>query len=306
MKVNCPICNSAATKLFIANDYLGPDSFAVEKCSSCGVGFTSPQPADLNKYYPDDYRQFAKFTRWVMQYLYRRHVHQWIKQLGFAGNALEVGCGNGWMLNALSDQGWKVVGYERNEIQANRVKAETGHPVRFGDLGAIRDEKFDLILLFNVIEHLPDPVLVLRQCASLLTDRGVLIINAPNLDSWQASFSKAYWAHLDVPRHLFHFSEKSFDVALGKAGLRNTHVTTVSWIHDPYGWVVGVLNKLGFGHNRLTVELMKGTFRGFFNLSGVFMVLVSGLLLPFAVVASLVSWCFGKGALIEVWAKKAK
>ena len=302
--MNCPICNSPSKKLFLANDFISKDEFSICVCDQCGVGFTFPQPTDINRYYPQDYRHFAKFTRWFLQLLYRRQVKKWVKKIGFTGNALEVGCGNGWMLNALSEQGWKVVGYERNNEQATRVTAETGHEVRSGDLSLIKDEKFDLILLFNVLEHLSDPVTALQQCSQLLTEQGVLIINTPNLDSWQAKFSKAYWAHLDVPRHLFHFSEKSYVYILKQAGMKITQISTVSWIHDPYGWVVGFLNKMGFAHNRLTDELMKRNFAGFLNPSGLLLMLVSALLVPVSLILAPISWVFKRGALIEVWAVK--
>ena len=302
--INCPLCQSPTKSLFVANDFITHQDFSVLKCEQCNVGITWSQPNDLNEFYPSDYRTFAPFTRWLLQNLYRSAVKSWIRNLGFSGKALEIGCGNGWMLNALSENGWEVMGFERNEEQAKRVARDCGFQVFSGDLGQIKDQKFDLILLFNVIEHLSHPKEVLQQCRELLTERGVLILNAPNLTSWQSRLTGPDWAHLDVPRHLFHFSQKSFEVTLESCGMEITRVYTVSWIHDPYGWVASLLNRIGFEKNRLTRELTRKNFKGFLNFSGVLLALGAVVLAVPSLILSLLSWCFKSGALIEVWAKR--
>lgn len=308
-KTPCPLCKSNQTSLaFLARDFISKKDFSVVTCHACKVSFTWPQPADIENHYPENYRRFAPFTRWLMQVLYRRAVRSWVGKLGFRGRCLEVGSGNGWMLKALHEEGWQVVGFERNEEQANRVSKETGFKVFSGSLSQIAPhseaEKFDLILLFNVIEHLSIPDGVLKECRELLSAKGRVLLNAPNFLSWQAQFSKAKWAHLDVPRHLFHFSKPAFESLFSRTGLALEQTHTVSWVHDPYGWDQSLLNKLGFKENRLTQELTRESFVGFLSPSGLWLGFFAALAALPSIGLALLSWAFKRGALIEVWAKK--
>jgi SAM-dependent methyltransferase len=157
-------------------------------------------------------------------------------------------------------------------------------------------EKFDLIVLFQVLEHLENPVEQLTRAASLLAEGGRIIVAVPNFSSWQSRFAQSGWFHLDVPRHLVHFSPESLEQAAQAAGLTTQTVEFTSFEHDPYGWVQSALNRFFKNENRLTKLLMRSVpWRG----SDLFTLLLAGLLTPIAVVLSLVSWMAGKGAILE-------
>jgi SAM-dependent methyltransferase len=162
--------------------------------------------------------------------------------------------------------------------------------------------KFDLVVMFQVLEHLEWPVEELKRVAGLLNEGGVVIVGVPNFSSWQSRFGKSSWLHLDVPRHLLHFSPDSLAAVAEKAGLELRSVDYVSVEHDPYGWVQTILNRVFKNKNRLTVLLMRASP---WRASDLLTVLLAGALVPFAVLLSLVSWRYGKGALFEaVLAKK--
>ena len=91
---------------------------------------------------------------------------------------------------------------ERNAASARFASTELQLPVMVGDLDALRAEPtFDLIIMHHVLEHLPDPQSILRQCAERLKRGGTLIICVPNRASWQFRASGAHRSHLDAPRH---------------------------------------------------------------------------------------------------------
>jgi SAM-dependent methyltransferase len=209
------------------------------------------------------------------------------------------------MLAVLRDHGWRVLGTERSAGAVQFAKDTNGIPMVVGDLDQIGDrEQFDLIILFHVLEHLTEPLAMLRQCALLLKPGGMMVVAVPNLASWQARICGRSWFHLDLPRHRHHFPPAALDLALEKSGFRVSHTSTVSFEHDPFGWLQSLLNLVGFEQNLLTKRLMGiGERRADLQVS-VGMVLLSGLLIPLSVLSSVASWIVGAGATVEKWAIK--
>ena len=82
------------------------------------------------------------------------------------------------------------------------------------------DNAFDLVILWHALEHLPDPSGALCAIRGLLRDGGRLVVAVPNLASWQARLLKARWFHLDVPRHLWHFTPETLEHLLRVTGFQ--------------------------------------------------------------------------------------
>lgn len=303
----CVLCNSTRAVPYAKDvrDYITNLPFTVVRCSECGLVFTTPQPDQMDVFYPQQYRRFGWVAGTVLQFLYARKARAWVQTLGVRGRALEIGSGAGWMLRALRRAGWRVVGNERAIHGSVSTLPREGIPVFVGGLEAIRPvPQFDLIILFQVLEHLKDPISVLRHCARLLVPGGTLVVAVPNLDSWQARLCGPFWFHLDVPRHLFHFTPASLARALDQAGLQVTSIGYRSFEHDPYGWIQSVLNRMGLPNNQLTRILMgleDGRSTGFSRLA---VLAASGVLLLPSVGLSFLSWMAGSGALMQVWACK--
>ncbi len=211
------------------------------------------------------------------------------------------------MLQSLRRHGWSVVGIERTTQSAIPATAEHRLPMVVGSLDAIRPAPcLDLIIMFHVLEHLEDPLGALRQCVARLKPDGLLLISVPNLDSWQARWFGRHWLHLDVPRHLFHFSPSSLRHLLERVGLRVETVRYVSWEHDPYGWLQSGLNRLGFPPNLLTSMLMERELMFRRPLRTLVMGSVAAVLVVPSVGFALASWVMRRGAIIEVWAKRCE
>jgi SAM-dependent methyltransferase len=159
------------------------------------------------------------------------------------------------------------------------------------------DTRFDLIILFQVLEHIGEPVKLLNECAKRLQHGGKLIINVPNFASWQSRFAGPKWLHLDVPRHLNHFTPESIAETLGRAGLKLDQLRFASLEHDPYGWVESAISRISGRTNRLTRFLM-----GLdpFGPALFFSFVLGAILIAPALVVAGISWLAGKGALMEV------
>lgn len=161
--------------------------------------------------------------------------------------ALDVGCGNGIYLLFLKRLGWDVAGFDI----ANHVDpavAAAGIPVFTGSLESLVSGRgaFDLISMWHVLEHLPDPVADLRRIRDLLCEGGTLLVEVPNSASAAAHLMRNHWYQWDLPRHLSHFTPDSLVRLLSEVGFRVQRLshlpkTTLpqslqSWVEKECGW----------------------------------------------------------------------
>lgn len=302
----CRICASkdTAVKYEFARDYITYDIFRVLQCRSCTAAFTDPFPDDLGRYYPSRYRAYKAPVLWVLGALYRAKVGHWSRQFVKPGDALEVGCGPGIMLRELRHLGWQVTGTERTPEVAGYGRDTFGLNII---AGSIRDlpptQSFDLIILFQVLEHIDDPRSLLADCFERLNPGGRIVVSVPNLASWQAGFGRNLWLHLDVPRHLIHFTPRSLELLLQRVGFANVRMQFNSFEHDPIGWVQSVLNRVFTPANALIRYLM-----GLdpLNIKVVGSVIIGSLIALLSIPMSMVSWACRSGAIVTVIARKVE
>lgn len=135
---------------------------------------------------------------------------------------LDVGCGNGEFLELARLSGWGVVGVDFDP-NAVKVARSRGLDVRQGSVEVIdpAKERFDGITLSHVIEHVHDPLAVLRQCHALLKPGGWIWIETPNIDAQGHARYGANWRGLEPPRHLVLFSRNALFQALAEAGFQS-------------------------------------------------------------------------------------
>jgi 2-polyprenyl-3-methyl-5-hydroxy-6-metoxy-1,4-benzoquinol methylase len=146
------------------------------------------------------------------------------------GSLLDIGCGNGDFLVQMKALGWEVAGVEPDPAAASVAKERLGGVISAGTLESadFGGATFDAITLSHVIEHVADPVGLLAQCRSLLTERGRVIVVTPNLHSLGRKLFGSDWRGWDVPRHLFLFSPESLATTAKKAGFHRVRVRTTS------------------------------------------------------------------------------
>lgn len=302
---HCPVCQSDDTSVVYATaqDYITNKMFQVWKCSNCDISYTDPRTKDLSPFYPEKYRRYSSLILNILKFLYRMRAKKWSRSFKSPGTVFEMGCGDGIMLSALRKQGWQVFGNERTLQSAYFARHKLNLPVFVGELDSLNLAPIaDLVILFQVLEHLENPVETLKQLNHLIKLDGKLIIGVPNFDSWQSKITKDRWFHLDVPRHFFHFSLKSLEFCLRSSGFAITQVSYISLEHDPYGWVQSILNHFDKKRNSLTRLLLKLDKPNLTAIIHLALVLFIGALsLPI----SIVSWVFNRGAILEVTAQKS-
>jgi SAM-dependent methyltransferase len=251
---------SATRTLFEADDYISGERFSIELCPACGLARTQPQPATalIPDYYPPGYygaaKRYPAFLEWLLDRLYGRRVAR-LEQVagGRPGRVVDVGCGRGLLLDKLRRRGWDVVGLELSAQSAGYARDILGIDVRTCDLPemGLPGSSVDLMILWHVLEHLPDPDHLLREVARLMRPGGAVVVAVPNFGSAEARLAGPRWFHLDVPRHLTHFTRPSLEAMLRHAGLTPGKLSYFAPEYDLFSFVQSLENRLGLAHNLL-------------------------------------------------------
>jgi len=146
------------------------------------------------------------------------------------GRLLDVGCGNGEILQLMQWLGWRVEGVEPDPVAAEIARKQRGVHVRVGSLfdASFDSNSFDVITMSHSIEHVPDPVSLLAECRRILTPGGTIGLSTPNLDSLGYRYHHDAWFPLEPPRHLILFTPGSLAQCIRKSGLEVQQVYTVA------------------------------------------------------------------------------
>jgi SAM-dependent methyltransferase len=300
----CRFCGSSLVDLIYdtAQDYITGEIFEVWQCKNCAIAFTLPIPTDFSRYYPTNYRRYNPLILNILKFFYRLRARKWAQGFKIPGVAFELGCGDGLMLDTLRGMGWRVIGNERTLQSAFFARHKLELPVFVGGLDSLKPKPiFDLILLFQVLEHLEDPARIILQLSQLMKKNGKIIICVPNFGGWQSRFSKEKWFHLDVPRHLHHFNLTSLKFHLMESGLEIERSDYISFEHDPYGWIQSLLNIIDHKPNRLTRLLMQIDQP---NPENILHLATAIALSIFSLPLAVISWFFNDGAVIEIILRK--
>lgn len=246
--IPCPVCGSTDSRERFRLDSL---PHAIRECAACGLGWMHPPPTEeeLSAFYPPDYYgaegvKFRGLIEWAIRLVGVRRLRFITSHLPPGAAVLDVGCGRGVLLRELADRGYRVYGTERSPEAVcgadPRAEIRCVPTLRHA---AFSDGMFDLVIVWHVLEHLPDPRDTLQEIHRLLKPGGSAIIAVPNYSSWQSRWSGADWFHLDPPRHLFHFSMTALERLLTETGFQVRSRHHFSLRQNPFGWVQSALNR---------------------------------------------------------------
>lgn len=248
---NCAICNSPVTTRIVEGVRADERVFDVWFCKTCKVGFVLPVPLreDLASLYSaGSYRgeKGKRFSAIVELFIHfsRSRRKERIKKYVSGGTILDIGCGRGLFLDIMKRDGWTVAGVESDEQAASNISETYDIPVVSGEpsVWGFADGSFDVVTLSHVLEHLHNPVEIIRTCHRLLRKGGLLVCGTPNIMSLQASIGKGLWFNLDVPYHLYHFSEEGLVNLLTMHSFKIVRTRRFDVEYSPYGWLQTLLN----------------------------------------------------------------
>lgn len=230
---SCPACRETKLLPFLAaKDYtVSKETFEIMRCDACKLLFTNPRPNanEAGPYYKsENYISHSDSQEGIINKLYHivrnftlKQKTRWIEKER-AGNLelLDIGCGNGHFLHACQKAGWKINGMELDPVTAKRAETMLGIEI-YPSLKEIpSDEKFGLISLWHVLEHVYELDDYFKFFASRIAQKGVLILALPNAASFDAHYFKEHWAAYDVPRHIYHFEPSTIEFLAKKYGFK--------------------------------------------------------------------------------------
>jgi len=227
--VCCPICDSS--------DYIHElDSHGIPllKCMNCELRFHTKIPADLNDVYQaSDYTVYTKEES-EEHYNYRRtrFGQERIKLLEeYCGDLsdktlLDIGCGNGYFLSVAKEMCKRCIGSEFSAHLREFAQEKTGLKIYSDGLENFPERNFDIITIFDVIEHIPKPVPFLESASKLLSPGGHILLYTPNFDSFSIKVMKEKSSIVDGTEHVVLFNNTSLLKLGDRLGLETIHTET--------------------------------------------------------------------------------
>jgi len=261
---DCPVCGGTSSVVAFekVSDYITGQAFDVGRCAGCGLGITLPPPGveELHQFYPARYRtDRQRYTAGWRVKRRGREVERFFDP-GFRGKLIDIGCGRGSFVMHMKQRGWTVCA---TEIDTEKLSALAQQGIDGHTPDAALNETrwvgaFDAATCWHVLEHVDQPAELLRWARSLLREDGVFDVTVPDFGSPQAGRWGRDWFHLDVPRHLHHFTRDTLCRALDNAGLTPVHWRTMAFEYDLFGDVQSALNKTLRKKNVLFESLTSG------------------------------------------------
>lgn len=209
------------------------------RCARCGAETTDPVPSDseLERAYAEWYRPDGGRFSGPGDALLRRsrgRLARRLDRIAPPGPVLDVGAGDGALLEALKAQGRRAQGLER---------AASGPDVRDAEIGEIEGE-WAGVVFWHSLEHLRNAGEALDHAASILMPGGVIVVAMPNPASLQARAFGDRWLALDLPRHLVHVPSGALLERLRDGGLRVERVSHLRGGQSVFGWLHGLVGSL--------------------------------------------------------------
>ncbi len=188
----------------------------VRSCAGCGLARTHPPP-DVTRLESSIYQSQDDFiirqVHFARTCAYQDSLLSAMRELVAAASPrlLDVGCSVGALLVQARKRGFDVAGIELNALAAAHAREAFGLDVRSCMLDELHaaGERFDLITLTQVVEHLPRPQDVLETAARMLRPGGAIIVEVPNREGLYARLLGTYWPAWSPTQHLWHFTRST-------------------------------------------------------------------------------------------------
>ena len=273
-KVNhqqCPICGQKEFKSkYNIQDYtVSKESYYVLTCENCGFMFTQNAPdfEHIGPYYKsEDYVSHSDTQEGVFYKVYHK-VREYMlnqKRRAILENStenrtlklLDIGTGRGYFLNHMQEHGFLCTGIEQDPDVRKLASDEFNLNILAPEkLYGLQENKYDVITLWHVLEHVHDLRGYLEKIEKLLKKDGLLVVALPNPTCADEKIYKEHWAGWDVPIHLWHFTPQNIEDLLSQYHFKMTDKRRLPF--DPF-----YVSILGSQQRGDTMPMLRGAFNG--------------------------------------------
>jgi SAM-dependent methyltransferase len=206
----------------------------IVRCPGCELIFFPAHSVDTHQLYTEKYFRGGEYLDYVedkqvIQENFQKRIDE-LKRLKPAGRLLEIGCAYGFFLD-LARKHWDVKGVDISPEGIRHARETLGLDVEQSDFLAMPDqpESYDIICMWDTIEHLPQPVRLIEKASRWLKPGGLLVMTTGDIGSWVARFRKEKWRQIHPPTHLYYFSADTLTKAIEQASLRPRSVSYVGY-----------------------------------------------------------------------------
>jgi len=217
--MSCTLCGGNDFKLVSEKDSKSKGELIICVCNTCSMVSQNPIPTEqeVEQYYATEYRQdYKQVFEPKLKHAYRagnlalNRLEFLTKNNVTSGKLLDVGAGGGEFTYVSSHLGFDSTGIEPNIGYSNYAKDQYQANVKTGQLDDI-DDKFDVITMFHVMEHIPNPIKTFKKLYDLLNEDGLLFIEVPNIESFSQSPDNTFFK-----AHIHYFSAATLIACAGQ------------------------------------------------------------------------------------------
>lgn len=256
---DCSLCKSLSIEFI---DKI--NNYKLYHCLNCDVIFLNPQPSNREidnnnlSFYESIESENAYFK--MKEEMFRRAEKcvQILKKYSENGTLLDIGCSYGFYLTIFKKRGYKTFGIDISEKALNYAKKTLKLSVKRGKIDnfSVKGKKYDIITLFDVIEHLANPKKTISKISQMLKKDGIIVIQTPNYPSIVSRLTREKWFWLLIPQHLFLYSTRSLKFLLANNGFS---------VIDMYSWddINEFANNILFLFKIKNVEITKLLYKSF-------------------------------------------
>jgi SAM-dependent methyltransferase len=223
-----------------------PGEFDVIECMQCGLYQISPKlnTQQMENYYPEAYicyleaiedesNPWTRFNRFLGQ---NKRCRQVMRRAKSTGKILDIGCATGVFLNEMQKKGWKCYGIEPDQEAVAYARRRFGLDVFCGVVedANLPANSFDVVTLWDVLEHVYDLNSTISEIKRLLKPGGVIIAILPNADAFERAWFEEYWVGWEVPRHYRTFTPNTITEFLKKHGFDEIEIFSFTGRHGAF------------------------------------------------------------------------
>ena len=313
MKNRCIVCNTDGLKGMYKIDGTDGRVYTLSMCVRCNIASIHPIPvfSRIAKEYEKEYYKKDSLTlKSILEDdipFFKLQRKSRMESFKSSGRVLDIGCGGGGFLKSLDSSKWERHGLEISDDAAAIASKDKGLKIKIGRLSeeSYPASYFDVVTLWHVFEHLLEPHNQLKIINRILKSGGLLVIAVPNIDSLEARVFKKYWYHLDVPRHVYHYSPHGLEKILKDHGFKILKVNGII-PKNLYGIIMSLFNRAGFDFNLFKDLYMKNVKLRSFRvlLQATLMAIVSPAILLSALLLFLLETASQRPGTFEIFAVK--
>lgn len=217
--VDCNLCGQDNTELLFSKN-----EFQIVRCCNCSLVYVNPRPDEkkIRELYEEHYFKGAEeevlLESNLQQYRFKEQLKR-LERYKKNGKVLDIGCGAGYFLEVAKSNGWEPWGIEPSKFAAEEAKKKMENIFNGSiDEAEYSDNFFDLITMWQVLEHLNDPFIILKRLYRMLKKDRLLVVEVPDFNCLESKRLKERWSQIHPPLHLYYFTSLTLSNLLKKAG----------------------------------------------------------------------------------------